>query len=382
MKKRIYLDYNASAPLRPESLEAMRSVLSIHGAALNASSIHSFGREGRKIIDTARSKIASFTGAEPNQVTFNSGATEGNNTIIQYFCRKNPQRPIIVSSIEHSSILEAAPNLLHIDALPNGSIDIEALEHMLENNKDTQLVSVMMVNNETGAIQNVSQISKIAHKYGALFHCDAVQAAGRLPIDIKTLGIDFLTISSHKIGGPQGAGALITGFCGEMPSLIYGGGQERGARSGTENVAAIAGFGAAAETSMLHMNEYSKKMEEYRSKLEETLLSCCPDIIIHARESKRVANTVFFSLPGIASDTLVMALDIEGVAVSGGSACSSGSTKPSHVLKSMMKENSKYDSEILNSALRISMGWATQNSDIDYFLELWEKIYKRIKKSS
>ena len=374
MIKRFYLDYNASTPLHPKSWEAMQSLLSAQNHAYNASAIHSFGREGQKIIENARKDISNLIGADKNQIIFNSGATEGNNTILRHFSTQYPNDTILISAIEHPSILEARNTLPNIKIIPvddNGLIIIEELERLLKENT-VCLVSIMAANNENGAIQDVSEMSKITNANNALYHCDATQAAGKISINMKELDIDFLTISSHKIGGPQGVGALALGICGQSPSLLFGGGQEKSLRAGTENVAGIAGFGAAARSALNNIEEY-QKLKKLRDDFESKLKDISPDIIIHSQGAKRIANTSFFSLPNADSQTLLMALDLEGIAVSNGSACSSGRVKPSHVLEAMGK-----DKKLTSSALRISMGWATKGEDIEAFLEAWQKIYTRM----
>lgn len=373
-RPRIYLDYNASAPLRPCANTAMQQVLEQSGVAFNASAVHAFGREGRRMIEDARQEVAALVNAPPAQVIFNSGATEGNNTVIQHFSRAYPQKRILVSAIEHPSVLQAAPNLEHIPVKHDGTIDPQALEEMMTSGGEVALVSVMAVNNETGAIQDVSKLSAIARKHGAFVHSDAVQAAGRIPLSLTEMGVDFLTLSAHKIGGPQGVGALILGLCGETPKLLFGGGQEKSARAGTENICGIAGFGAAAKESLERMNHY-QALATWRDNLERQLLEMTPEAIIHAKTVKRVANTSFFSVPGLSSETLLMALDLEGIAVSNGSACSSGRVEPSHVLKAM-----GCDDKIAASALRVSLGWATKESDIEGFLATWKTVTARIKK--
>lgn len=375
MKHRIYLDYNASAPLRPAAREAMIAVFDRPDAALNASSVHHFGREGRKILEEARQSVAGLASVPPAQVIFTSGATEANNAVIQHFSRHYPQRRILVSSMEHPSVLKAAPGLVMVPATARGLVDLGALEALLAQDGGAILVSVMAANNETGVIQNVSDISEIARKYGAFVHSDAVQAAGRIPLNPQEMGVDFMTLSSHKIGGPQGAGALILGLCGETPALIFGGGQERGVRAGTENLSAIAGFGAAAKESLERMNHY-QALGEWRDRLEREIMNITPDAVIHAKDERRVANTTLFSLPGAPSETLLMALDLEGVAISNGAACSSGRVEPSHVLTAMGAGR-----EIASSALRISLGWATKESDIDRFADAWKAVCARVKRN-
>ncbi len=370
MTHRTYLDYNASAPLVSPAMTLMSKIMQ---TPHNASSIHSFGREGRKYIEEARAHIAALTNASTEQITFNSGATEGNNTILKHFRAHYPNEQIIVSAIEHPSILESGEELLTTPVTPDGIVDLKALETALTNGAKTVLVSIMLVNNETGVIQPIKEISALTHKHGALLHSDATQAAGRIPLDIQELGIDFLTLSSHKIGGPQGIGALITRLCGETPTLLHGGGQEKSTRAGTENTAGIAGFGAAAQDALNNLKSY-QHLEKYRNELEASIKATSPECIFYGQNAPRVANTTLFSLPGAPSETLMMALDLENIAISNGSACSSGSVKPSHVLKAM----SATDKEA-TSAIRISMGWDTKEDDIAAFITAWKKITPRLK---
>jgi cysteine desulfurase len=365
-----YLDYNATAPLRSAARREMEAALSL--GPLNASSIHGFGREGRKLVETARNQVAGLVGATPSQVIFNSGATEGNNTVIRYFETLYPQESILVSTIEHPSVLEASKNLKLIPVDEHGLVKLQELEKLLQSSPKTSLVSVMAVNNESGVIQDIAAIAALAHRHSALFHTDATQAAGRIPLDMAGMGIDFLTLSSHKIGGPQGVGALAMGSCGVTPVLLHGGGQEKSARAGTENVAGIAGFGAAAQESLEYLNHY-QALGTWRDRLETAIASISPNIVFHSKGVSRVANTSFFSLPSQNSQSLLIAFDLEGIAISNGSACSSGSVKPSYVLKAMGKSDRES-----SSALRVSLGWATKEADIDAFLKAWEKIYKRV----
>jgi cysteine desulfurase len=364
MKTRLYLDYNATAPLRPE---AAALISEIGAQPHNASAVHAFGRAGRKYIEAAREQIATLCGAPPTQVIFNSGATEGNNTVLAHF--KNER--ILISSIEHPCVLEAAKentqNCERIPVTQDGVIDLAALETLLKKEK-TALVSVMAVNNETGVIQPTAKISALAHKYGALYHCDGVQAAGRIPLSMTAMGIDFLTLSAHKIGGPQGVGALVLGLCGITPTLLHGGGQEKRARAGTENVAGIAAFGLAATLAQ------NTNLTQWRDHLETELLKITPQTLIHGKNAPRVGNTSLFSLPGLSSETLLMAFDLEGIALSNGSACSSGRIEPSHVLTAMGASN-----KIASAALRVSMGWATQEKDIEHVLAVWSNITHRLK---
>lgn len=361
MKEQIYLDYNATAPLRPAAYEALTNALK---APLNASSVHGYGRKARKIVEESRESIAELVRVPPGQIIFNSGATEGNNTVLRHF----DDQKIAMSAIEHPSVLEAAKDALIIPVTTDGTIDLNALEELLASEKPA-LLSVMMVNNETGAIQPIAEAVALAKKYGALTHSDATQAVGRIPVDITALGMDFMTLSSHKIGGPQGVGALILGLCGDTPILLHGGGQEKKARAGTENVAAIAGFGAAAKDALDRIEDY-KELSKLRDRLESGITK---GVVIHCANTARTSNTSMFSLPGASSETLMMALDLEGIAVSNGSACSSGTVHASHVLQAM-----NVPEDQASSAIRVSLGWNSKEEDIDSFLQAWEKITARL----
>ncbi len=362
--KPVYLDYNATAPIRPEVMQVMTTAMQ---SAHNASSIHSFGRKARKYVEDARDEIAKLTGAPRAQIIFNSGATEGNNTVLQYF--KN--ETVLVSAVEHPSVLEAAPKAPHIPVTKDGTIDLNAFENLLKDHKPA-LVSIMLVNNETGIIQPIKQASDLAHKYGALFHSDGVQAAGRIKIDIAEMGIDFLTLSAHKLGGPQGVGALCLGICGITPVLLHGGGQEKSARAGTENVAGIAGFGKAAALANENLSHYQTDCTNLLAPLEIVLCKI-NNLTIWGKDTNKTPNTCLFTIPGLSSETLLMALDLEDIAVSNGSACSSGRVEPSHVLKAMGATDDE-----ASCAIRVSIGWNTKPEDIDAFAAAFTKIHARI----
>jgi len=367
IKKQVYLDHNATTPLKNAAREAMLEVLSEPG---NASSVHKAGRAARQKIEIARREIAAFVNAgDKSSVVFTSGATEANNMVLK---GAGVER-ILVSAIEHPSVLEAAGTREIIPILPSGLIDIGALDRLLEGNIKTTLISVMLVNNETGVIQPVEAVMEVARRRGALVHADAVQAAGRIPVDAQKLGVDFLTLSSHKIGGPQGAGALVISNCASVSPLMTGGGQEKNLRAGTENVAAIAGFGKAAVSALQDMSAY-QSLAALRDRAESALASIAPSLLFFGREAPRVANTSMFSLPGVPSETQLIALDIAGVCVSNGSACASGTVKTSHVLKAM-----GVDEQVAACALRISLGWNSNADDVECFIGAWAEMFNRVK---
>ena len=358
----VYLDYNATAPLRIDAREALVSALSHTG---NASSVHTFGRKARKMVEDARAQVAALTGVKSLQVIFNGGATEGNNTILSGY--KNQR--VLVSATEHPSILEAMPDAIKIPVLHNGLLDMDAYAALLQDG--AALVSVQYVNSETGVIQPIAQIAALAKQHGAMMHTDAVQAAGRIAIDFTDLGVDYLTLSAHKFGGPQGIGALIFREGLQVPNFMKGGGQERRQRAGTENIAAIAGFGAAAVTALSELDAY-QRLAALRDKLEQSLRAARNDIIVYGDTAPRVVNTAYIGLPGVSAETQLMAMDLAGVAVSSGSACSSGTFKPSHVLAAMGA-----DEFAAKSALRFSLGWATTEADIARAIDAWNDMANR-----
>ena len=363
----IYLDYNASAPLRPEALALVREVLALTG---NASSVHGFGRAARTLVEKAREQVAALAGTHANQVIFTSSATEANNMVLRAFLGSR----ILVSSTEHPSVLEAAPEAELIPVTKDGLVDEEAFTALLDKGGEPALVSIMAANNETGVIQNVGRLAKIVKKkFPAVHvHTDAVQAAGRIALDFPAWHIDYMSLSAHKLGGPQGAGALITAPGAKPVKLLHGGGQEKRQRAGTENVAAIAGFGLAAELAQKNIAAF-QDIAVLRDRMEKELRHAAPALAVHGQDAPRVANTSLFSLPGIAAQTQIMALDLGGIAVSSGSACSSGTVKTSHVLRAMgVAEN------VAESALRVSMGPATTAAEIDNFIRVWSDMAARI----
>ena len=361
---RTYLDYNATAPMRPATRDAIVDAL---GETGNAASVHAHGRAARKRVEDARAQVAALAHVRPQQVIFNSGATEANNTVMLGM----EGRRVLVSAIEHLSVLEAAPHAEKIPVTADGVIDMDAFRKMLGSGTPPALVSVMMVNSETGAIQPVKEIAKLAKEAGALMHTDAVQAMGRMDVDLKDLGVDMMSVSSHKIGGPQGVGAIIFRETQLLPKLMKGGTQEMHQRAGTQNVAGIAGFGHAAAATLNELPGYAR-ITALRDDLEKRLRAAANDITVHAGNAPRVGNTTNIGLPGISAETQLMALDLEGISVSAGSACSAGSYKPSYVLAAMGA-----DEDGARSALRISLGWATTSADIDRFIAAWTTMRDR-----
>ena len=370
IKPHIYLDYNATAPLRPEARAAILDALETAG---NPSSIHRFGRLARKTIEDARGQIKSLVNTSRMQdVLFTSSATEAITTVALSFLHQGGH--VILGATEHAAMLAFAtshPNATHIAPVDSGGIvDIAAIAQTIQSIRSQTpeapiLISVMLVNNETGVIAPVAELAESIKGFeGVYLHTDAVQAAGRIPLDITTLGVQYLTLSSHKLGGGHGAGALVLYKTAPFHPLIQGGGQEQRRRAGTENVAAIAGFGAAAEAATKGLLDF-QKLQSLQSQLEKSLKSA--GAIIHGEHSARTPNTTCFSLEGLSSETQLMGLDLTGIAVSSGSACSSGRVEPSHVLRAMGVSD-----DVARCTVRVSTGWNTEASDIDRFLTAWQ----------
>lgn len=332
-----YLDNNAGAGLAEGVLDVMLPYLQQQQG--NPSSSHRFGRFAHSAIDKARQQVANLVNAEPSQVIFTSGGTEANNQAIAGLAELFQDGKVLVSAVEHPAMLEPAQRLqrhgFEIEQIPvndAGLVEPNQLAAMLDDT--TRLVSVMWANNETGVIQNIAELAAVCKQKGVPFLCDAVQAAGKLPLDFKASGVAMMTLSAHKFGGPKGIGALIVSPELDWPGYILGGGQEEDKRSGTENVAAIVGFGAAAEYVAGHLTDYQQHCRQLRDLLE-TRLHEISGVTIFAEQTVRLSNTVFFALQGFDSDTMLMALDKQGFAVSSGSACGTGRQTPSHVLKAM-----------------------------------------------
>lgn len=362
-----YLDYNATALMRPE---VRNLVIEVMNGVGNASSVHNFGRTARKYIEDAREQVAKICGTEPTQITFTSGATESINTVLNAYKDKR----VLISAIEHPAVLECAPQAEHIPVTTDGIVDMDAYKALLNEGEPPALVSIMLVNSETGVIQPVAEAAKLAHEKGALFFVDAVQGAGRIDISIDKLGADYMALSAHKMAGPQGVGALITRKGLEVPKFMQGGGQEKNCRAGTHNTAGIAGMGLAAELALKNLPHY-ETLTKMRDEMEARLRAATNNLTIYGESAPRVGNTCNVGLAGVPAQTQMMALDLDGIAVSSGSACSSGSFKASHVLTAMGANE-----EDAKSALRISLGWNTTPEDIDAFVESWTRMVKRTQK--
>jgi cysteine desulfurase len=376
MENRIYLDWNATTPLRREAQQAMAAAWDLGG---NPSSVHAEGRRARGLVEEARAQVAMAVGAEPRNVIFTSGGTEANAlALTPSVLSRSGQivERLVVSAVEHASVLAGGQFMAdRITILPvhrTGRVDLDALRTMLADGPPA-LVSVMLANNETGAIQPIVEVADLVHAAGGLLHVDAVQAFGKIHIDIKELGADFLSISAHKIGGPTGIGALtVAEGLTAPPALIRGGGQEQGRRAGTENVPAIAGFGAAVKAAIASRKGDMARVEALRNRLEQGLRQTQGNVggsVIFACEVPRLPNTTLFGVPGLKAETAIIGLDLDGIAVSSGSACSSGKVQPSHVLEAM-----GYGPELAKSAIRFSLGWETTEADIDRALKAWRKL--------
>ena len=383
MAERVYLDWNATAPLCAEARAAVLAALDLVG---NPSSVHGEGRSVRRIIEQARTAVAALVGAEPAGVIFTSGGTEANalalTPSIEVGGDKTRCDRLLMSAIEHPSVRSggrfATEVVEEIPVTAAGVVDLAALERRLVALKAAgmrrPLVSVMQANNETGVVQPVAAVAELVHAAGGVLHVDAVQSAGRIPCDIKALGADLVTLSGHKLGGPKGVGALVLGAGVHVgDALIRGGGQERGQRAGTENVAGIAGFGAAAQAAALA--DAAARMAVLRDRLETGLKSISPDAVVFGTGAERLCNTTLFAVPEVKAETALIALDLDGVAVSSGSACSSGKVTPSHVLAAIGVEPG-----LARGAIRASLGPTTTENEIGAFLRAWTKLAKGLSK--
>ncbi|MBR0983081.1 cysteine desulfurase family protein [Bradyrhizobium liaoningense] len=373
MRNRVYLDWNATAPLRAEARRAMLAAWDLVG---NPSSVHAEGREARRLVEEARATLAGAVGALPRNVVFTSAGTEANALALSPGLRRSSGGAVVerllVSAVEHASVLAggrfAADKIGLIPVMRAGVVDLDHLRSLLGDGPPA-LVSVMAANNETGALQPVAEVAQIVHEAGGLLHVDSIQALGKIPFEINAMGADLATFSAHKVGGPKGVGALVVaeGLTGLEP-LLRGGGQELNRRAGTENVAGIAGFGAAVKVALQTLSEDAAHMATLRIRLENGIRAIA-GATIFSEDVRRLPNTVLFTAPGLKAETAVIGFDLEGIAVSSGSACSSGKVQPSHVLSAM-----GYDPAVAQGAVRLSLGWSTEPDDINRALEAWRKL--------
>lgn len=362
----MYFDHNATTPLDESVLQAMLPYL--RETYANASSLHQRGRAARAAIDTARAQVADLVSAHPSQVLFTGGGTEANNMAMKGLAARLPVGRILISAIEHPAVLEPGEALAragwqveHIPVDTQGRIDINAYAYQLQQG-DVRLVACMLANNETGVLQDLPALSKLAREHGAVMHCDAVQAAGKIPLSYRQSGAHTMSLSAHKIYGPKGIGALLLDKGLDIDALLHGGGHERGLRGGTENTAAIVGFGKAAEIASEQLEQWAAHTRELRDHLQAGL-TAVPGAELFGAEAQRLPNTLQFSLPGFDGESLLIALDRHDIAVSSGSACASGSGEPSHVLLAMGVAR-----DVAKCAIRVSLGKDNTRDEVDQFL--------------
>lgn len=380
--RRVYLDHSATTPVRPEVLEAMLPFLKdTYG---NPSSIHSFGQEGKKALEESREKVAAAIGASPDEIIFTSGGTEADNLAIigtaRAYAKKG--RHIIISSIEHHAALDSAKYLekqgFQVTYLPvtgEGLVQVEDVARAIR--PDTILISVMHVNNEVGTVQPVAEIGRLARERGILFHTDAVQSLGKLPVNVKEIQADLVAISSHKIYGPKGVGALYVRRGVRLEPLFYGGGQERKRRPGTENLPGIVGFGRAVELIIPEMETEAARLSALRDRLLDGIVERIDDVVVTGSRQHRVCNNASFCVKYVEGESMLLLLDMQGVAASSGSACTSGSLDPSHVLLAM-----GIPVEVAHGSLRMTLGRQNTEEDVDYVLEVLPPIVDRLRQMS
>jgi cysteine desulfurase len=358
---RVYLDCNATAPVRPQAIAAMAEAMSAVG---NPSSAHGAGQAARKRLSRAREQVAALVGAAPGTVVFTSGGTEANNQALA------SGRPLLVSAIEHPSVLALAGGQAVVPVTGDGLIDLDRLSELLASRRPATL-AVMMANNETGVIQPIAEVASLAHAAGVRLHVDAVQAAGKIPLDFFEMGADTLSLSAHKLGGPQGVGALVCRDGIEPEALLRGGAQERRLRAGTENLPGIVGFGEAAALALADRT-FAARTERLRDRLEAGMRALSDDVRIAGAAAPRLANTSCLMVPGLGHEIQLIHYDLAGIAVSAGSACSSGKVGPSPVLLAM-----GFSAEDAAAAIRVSFGWNSEESDVDRFLTAAERLLSR-----
>jgi cysteine desulfurase len=364
MSALVYLDHNATSPLRPAALDAMVEALRAGG---NPSSVHAAGRRARAVVEKARREVAFLVGARATETIFTSGGTEANNLALAGADR----RRVLVSAVEHDSVRRAVAQAEVLPVNSDGVLDLSGLEQALAASAEPALVSVMLANNETGVLQPIAEVVRLARAAGALVHCDAVQGAGKVQIDLRDLGVDYLSLSAHKLGGPTGVGALVVRNGAPVSPDRRGGGQETNRRAGTENVSGIAGFGAAAVEAGSGLD-----VSELRDRLEFDIVQIAAGAKVFGAKAKRVGNTSCVSMPGVPAETQVIALDLAGVCISAGAACSSGKVQRSPVLEAMGVPAAE-----AACAIRVSLGWNTQSTDIERLIDAWQDLYIRARQS-
>jgi len=385
--KQVYMDHNATTPLHPEVVKVLSETMQVFG---NPSSVHGFGRIARQYVEEARAKVAGFIGALPEEIIFVGSGSEGNNTVLSIMmcpsrhcsCERQGGTGIVTTRIEHPCILETAKcvadrgnNVTLVGVDEYGKVDMEELEASI--NARTGIVSVMMANNEIGTLQDIKRIADMVHKKGALLHTDAVQAVGKVPVNVKDLGVDFLTLSAHKIYGPKGVGALFVRRGIPFCPLIHGGHQEQGRRAGTENTLGIVALGKAVEMRALEMNEEGKRLHELKCVLKKGIEDAIPDVAFNGHPTDSLPTTLNVSFEGAEGESILLYLDLEGIAVSTGSACASGSLDPSHVLMAI-----GVAVERAHGSIRLSMGRSTTRDDVAYVLDKLPKVIRRIRDMS
>ncbi len=372
----IYFDHNATAPVKPEVIAETVRVMRDGG---NPSSVHGVGRAARAVLEQSRNTIAEMLNCRPQKIIFTAGGTEANNMALNI----GDIDHIILSCTEHDSILQALQDSgrdsgrdsgKRLDILPvseNGLVAPDELRECLERARGNVLVSIMLANNETGVLQDIRQLARISHQAGAVFHTDAIQALGKIPVDFRDLGVDMMSLSAHKVNGPQGVGALVALEKIKIQSPTSGGRQENGRRCGTENLAGIAGFAMAVSLLPQNLNNMDN-IRALRDRIEEEIGHHAPEVRFYGAGAPRLANTTTILMPDVASETQVMAFDLAGICVSSGSACSSGKVKPSHVVTAM---GGNMDQAL--STIRVSLGWNSTEQEVDIFIAAWKKLYNR-----
>ncbi|MFA7693711.1 MAG: IscS subfamily cysteine desulfurase [Candidatus Hydrogenedentales bacterium] len=386
-QRHVYLDHNSTTPLHPEVIKTMKDGMDYFG---NPSSMHAFGRQAKGFVNEARERIATFIGALPEEIIFTGSGSEANNTVLSILgctathcsCDREHKPRIVTTTIEHPCILETSKcltgqgtGIVYIDVDSYGKIDMDALREAVT--EETGLVSVMMANNEIGTLQDIRAIARIAHEKGAHFHTDAVQAFGKIPINVHDLGVDFLTVSAHKIYGPKGVGALYVRRGVHFCPMIHGGHQERGRRAGTENTLGIMGMGKAVEMRALEMDEESLRMQTLKQALKTGIEERIPDVWFNGHPTDSLSSTLNVSFDGAEGESILLYLDLEGIAVSTGSACASGSLEPSHVLLA-----TGMPVERAHGSIRMSLGRENTMNDIDYVLDKLPRVIDRIREMS